>query len=210
MAQVIVLGNSKGGVGKSTLTLSLAAFLQKKNKKVLVLDADNNQHSIEEFHGNGIIDFDLEIVGSIKDYNAIPKMRDLSVYDYVLIDTAPHSHAENLFAEILADADIVLTVIKPSPKDFFAYRKIMEEVLFSSINKNPEQRQFLLINMVKPLMSKSQQESIEAIRSLDVEVLETTIKERVYFETIGLEDRADAKAEKEIADLVCELGLLKG
>lgn len=45
---IIVLGNTKGGVGKSTLTLSLANYLtQEHSKKLLVLDLDFKQSLVE-------------------------------------------------------------------------------------------------------------------------------------------------------------------
>lgn len=45
---IIVLGNTKGGVGKSTLSLSLANYLtQEHRKKLLVLDLDFKQSLVE-------------------------------------------------------------------------------------------------------------------------------------------------------------------
>jgi len=207
MPEVIAIGNSKGGVGKTTVTLALTDYLTKKlGKKVFVIDADNNQHSIEEFHQAGLIDFDFTTVDSVARYNALNDVFDLKKYDYILIDTAPHSHTENLFDEILSDAEIVLTVIKPSPKDFLAFNKIMSSVLKHSKAKNQDQKQYLLINEVKHMMSNVQKESIEAIESENnVQVLKSTLGQRTYFESLGLEKRTDRKAELEIEALSKEL-----
>ncbi|HEX6027374.1 MAG TPA: Mrp/NBP35 family ATP-binding protein [Solirubrobacter sp.] len=53
VANVVCIGSGKGGVGKSTLTVNLAAALQAEGKKVGVLDADVWGYSIPRMLGLG-------------------------------------------------------------------------------------------------------------------------------------------------------------
>ena len=53
VANVVCVGSGKGGVGKSTLTVNLAAALRAEGKKVGVLDADVWGYSIPRMLGLG-------------------------------------------------------------------------------------------------------------------------------------------------------------
>src|ERR1043165_3746430 len=53
VANVVCIGSGKGGVGKSTLTVNLAAALHAEGKTVGVLDADVSGYSIPRMLGRG-------------------------------------------------------------------------------------------------------------------------------------------------------------
>ncbi|QQG46958.1 MAG: P-loop NTPase [Candidatus Azosocius agrarius] len=65
ISNIIAIGSVKGGVGKSTITANIAIFLNKKNKRIGILDADIYGPSQEKILG-------LKKLSIYKNNNIIP------------------------------------------------------------------------------------------------------------------------------------------
>jgi chromosome partitioning protein len=131
---VIVLGNEKGGTGKSTLSMHVITYLLKQNYKVASIDVDarqgtltryveNRKNRIETHKENLLIPEHRPIFRStlenVREAEEAEKesintaMQDFSDYDYVVFDTPGSDMHLSRFAHSFAD-----TLITPLNDSF--------------------------------------------------------------------------------------------
>ncbi len=111
---VIVIASSKGGAGKSTLTLVLAQALSFLGASVTIVDADPNRPIVRWRSGKSFSS--IGIVGEVTEGNIIRVIRDASAQkQFVIVDL--EGTANRLVSRAITQADLVLIPLQASALD---------------------------------------------------------------------------------------------
>jgi chromosome partitioning protein len=203
---VIALVGNKGGAGKTTLCVNLAAVLSEKDKTI-ILDADPQGSSLQWRDLAGRDDA-VTVVEAVDDVAG--KIDSLQhEYPYLVIDCPPSVHAIQT-QQVLSHCDLALIPVQPSPLDIWATVHIEEKIDEARVH-NPTLRAMLVINQLEPRTRLSQLMR-EALAELRLPVARTAITRRVAYRSSVLEGctvmdqgaRRKAAAE-EIRQLVDEV-----
>ena len=158
MGKVIAIANQKGGVGKTTTAINLAASLAVLEKKVLIIDADPQANTTSGLNFSPeddqkrtlyelmhMIPSHINLVGAeiemLEDgnresilKNALASIRD--DYDFIIIDCSPSLGL--ITVNSLTAADSVMIPVQP---EFFALEglgKLLQTVRLVQGGPNPE------------------------------------------------------------------------
>lgn len=121
MTYTITIGQQKGGVGKSTLSVHLAAFLASRHPgRVLAVDTDEQSSLYNWFmlrkENNHPITFEVRSMPKPIAHKELPKVS--RQYDYIIIDT-PGIIGDILTSNISA-SDLLILPIVPAAFDIWA------------------------------------------------------------------------------------------
>ena len=127
MAVIIALANQKGGVGKTTSTITLGAALQEKGKKVLLVDLDP-QASLTDYMGYVADELDVtihnilleklplkKVILSNGDIDLLPSNIDLSQAEVLLMGRLEREHVlRKALQSVNQDYDFIIIDCPPS------------------------------------------------------------------------------------------------
>lgn len=118
----ILVVNSKGGCGKTTIATNLAGYYAARGKSVALVDYDPQESSIDWLAIRSLERAPIIGISASKDQVRIP--RDT---DYVIMDSPAALHGRKL-ADLVRRADTILMPILPSPIDVRAAKNFLAEV----------------------------------------------------------------------------------
>jgi len=122
MRSIMVL-NSKGGSGKSTVATNLASYYSTQGKKVVLVDFDTQASSLEWLEARPSGRSTIIGIDASKGYNRLPRNAD-----YVIYDTPAAVHGKEINA-YLRRAQSIIIPIMPSPIDMRAAIPFIQSVL---------------------------------------------------------------------------------
>lgn len=126
--KILVILNGKGGVGKTTTAVNLAAAFAERDR-VLLVDADPQGSATwwVERNQNGM-GFDL---AQAADPTLLIDLRKIQDYTLIVVDTPPALHSEALAAAVPA-ADYLLLPTPPAPMDLSALIETVKQTVIPS------------------------------------------------------------------------------
>jgi len=183
LAQVFSVANQKGGTGKTTLSMNLAAGLSKRGR-TLIIDADP-QGSASQWAGLSPDErpFPVAVISIASNLpREIKRMRE--DYQYLVIDCPPTLET-GVAQAAMTVSDKVLIPILPSPVDLWASVRLAEAIEQVKIY-NDELKPYILVNQLEPrnAMSRGMRQALD---EFDIPALDGCVRRRAVYRNSALE-----------------------
>lgn len=207
---IILIAHQKGGVGKSTLAVNLAAEAQRRGGDVLIAEADPTIHTARRWTQTRQATGAAPITCATLEGNIQADLRDLAGrFDHVVVDVAGKDSREMRSAMLIAD--IVISPILPSQSDVDE-TQLLVETIERARDFNPRLAVLAVLNRCSTQWNDTEADEADeylkdypllplaSVRLYDRKAFRTSIEKG-----LGVVELRDPKAKGEIQNLMNEI-----
>ena len=182
---IVGLLNQKGGVGKTTLSVNLAASLAKTGARVLLIDADPQGSALDwaaARKGEPL----FSVVGLPRPtvHKEIGQIGH--GYDHIVIDGPPR--VTDLARSAIMAADVVLIPVQPSPYDIWAADEVVKLIEEARVYKDSIKSVFVVNRKITN--TAIGRDVRDALAAYPVHVLQASVAQRVVFAEAAAQGQA--------------------
>lgn len=166
--RIITISGFKGGVGKSTTAIHLAAYFSQKGRTVLI-DGDPNRSAVT-MAARGGFPFELG------DERQLAKL--IQGREFVIIDTAARPQSDDLI-ELAKGCDLMILPLTPSMMTADPTLLLIKHL---QTLKNIRANYRALVTIIPPPPSRDGEAMREELKAAGIPVFETMIRRRSVYE----------------------------
>ena len=168
--------NQKGGVGKTTLSVNLAACLARTGTRVLLIDADPQGSALDWAAAReGAPLFSVVGLPRASIHKEIAQIgKD---YDHIVIDGPPR--VTDLARSAIMASDVVVIPVQPSPYDIWAADEVVKLIDEARVYKENLKSVFVINRKITN--TAIGRDVRDALAAYPVHVLQASVTQRVVF-----------------------------
>ena len=177
--------NQKGGVGKTTLSVNLAACLARTGARVLLIDADPQGSALDWVAAR-----QSEPLFSVVGFPRATIHKEIAQlgqgYEHIIIDGPPR--VTDLARSAIMASDIVVIPVQPSPYDIWAAEEVVKLITEARVYKENIKSVFVVNRKITN--TAIGRDVRDALAAYPVHVLNASVAQRVVFAEAAAQGQA--------------------